>query len=52
MAWGAGLLGGPAVGGFAYERIGFARLTVAWGVGLLIVTAVIQRHGSRIAVRR
>ena len=52
MAWGAGLLGGPAVGGFAYERIGFARLTIAWGIALLIITTVIQRLGSRIAVRR
>ena len=25
MAWGAGLLGGPALGGFLFERIGFRR---------------------------
>ena len=30
MAWGAGLLGGPAVGGFLYERIGFRALSLAW----------------------
>jgi len=30
MAWGAGLLGGPAVGGFLYERIGFTALSLAW----------------------
>jgi MFS transporter, DHA1 family, solute carrier family 18 (vesicular amine transporter), member 1/2 len=38
MAWGAGLLAGPALGGFAYERIGFSRLTLAWAPGLLLVT--------------
>src|SRR5262249_7528959 len=26
MAWGVGLLGGPAVGGFLFERLGFSRL--------------------------
>jgi DHA1 family solute carrier family 18 vesicular amine transporter 1/2 len=30
VAWGAGLLGGPAVGGFLYERLGFAALALAW----------------------
>jgi multidrug resistance protein len=30
MAWGAGLLGGPAIGGFLYERIGFTALSLAW----------------------
>jgi DHA1 family solute carrier family 18 vesicular amine transporter 1/2 len=38
MAWGAGLLGGPAIGGFAYERMGFPRLAIVWGVLLLAVT--------------
>jgi multidrug resistance protein len=30
FAWGAGLLAGPALGGFLFERLGFAGLTVAW----------------------
>jgi multidrug resistance protein len=45
MAWGAGLLSGPAAGGWAYERIGFARLTLAWGVGLAAVTLLVARIG-------
>jgi MFS family permease len=48
MAWGAGLLSGPAIGGVAYERIGFGRLAVAWGVALLVVTWQVAR-GSQIA---
>jgi MFS transporter, DHA1 family, solute carrier family 18 (vesicular amine transporter), member 1/2 len=30
MAWGAGLLGGPAIGGFLYERMGFTALSLMW----------------------
>src|SRR4030095_6128793 len=30
LAWGVGLLGGPALGGFLFERVGFARLVAAW----------------------
>jgi MFS transporter, DHA1 family, solute carrier family 18 (vesicular amine transporter), member 1/2 len=30
VAWGAGLLGGPAAGGFVYERIGFMALSLVW----------------------
>jgi len=30
LAWGAGLLGGPALGGFLFEHIGFAWLTIMW----------------------
>jgi MFS transporter, DHA1 family, solute carrier family 18 (vesicular amine transporter), member 1/2 len=43
MAWGAGLLGGPALGGFVYERIGFASLTLVWAPALLIVTLLLAR---------
>ncbi len=38
MAWGAGLLGGPAVGGFLYDRLGLARLVLIWAPALLAVT--------------
>jgi len=38
MAWGAGLLGGPAVGGFLFERLGFGRLALAWAPALLLVS--------------
>jgi MFS transporter, DHA1 family, solute carrier family 18 (vesicular amine transporter), member 1/2 len=47
MAWGAGLLGGPAVGGFLFERLGFARLTIVWAPVLLVITWVLARVQSR-----
>jgi len=43
MAWGAGLLGGPALAGFIFERIGFARLTLLWAPALLIVSVLLAR---------
>ncbi len=43
LAWGAGLLGGPAVGGYLFERIGFANLAIAWGPGLVIVSVLLSR---------
>ena len=49
MAWAVGLLGGPAVGGFLFERIGFARLTLAWAPVLALVTwwlGSVQSHHS------
>jgi MFS family permease len=41
MAWGAGLLGGPALGGFLFERMGFAQLALAWGPSLVVVMFVL-----------
>jgi multidrug resistance protein len=46
MAWGAGLLGGPAVGGFWYERLGFSRLAFVWAPALLLVTWLLARVKS------
>lgn len=46
MAWGAGLLAGPAIGGLLYERLGFSRLTFAWAPGLLLVTFLLTRVRS------
>ena len=43
MAWAVGLLGGPAAGGFLFERIGFARLTLAWAPLLVLVTWLLGR---------
>ena len=43
MAWAVGLLGGPAVGGFLFERFGFARLTLAWAPALVLVTWLLGR---------
>jgi MFS transporter, DHA1 family, solute carrier family 18 (vesicular amine transporter), member 1/2 len=36
MAWGAGLMSGPAVAGFVFERQGFARLTLIWSIVLVL----------------
>ena len=50
MAWGAGLLAGPAIAGFVYERAGFAWLTLLWAPLLLIVSLLLARVQS--GVRR
>jgi MFS transporter, DHA1 family, solute carrier family 18 (vesicular amine transporter), member 1/2 len=46
LAWGAGLLSGPAAGGFLYERIGFTPLTFLWGPLLVIVALLLARVRS------
>ena len=43
LAWGAGLLGGPAAGGYLYERIGFTKLSVAWSPVLILVACALSR---------
>jgi MFS family permease len=43
MAWGAGLLGGPALSGFLFERIGFGWLMLIWAPPLVIVTWLLGR---------
>src|SRR5262249_14422870 len=47
MAWGVGLLGGPAVGGFLFERLGFSRLVLVWAPPLLLITWLLARVQSR-----
>jgi len=46
LAWGVGLLAGPAIGGFVFERIGFARLLIAWGPAVAVVTFALARVRS------
>ena len=46
MAWGAGLLGGPALGGFLFERMGFGWLMLIWAPPLLVVTWLLGRVQS------
>jgi len=41
MAWGAGLLTGPAIAGFVFERAGFIQLTLLWAPLLLIVSLLL-----------
>lgn len=43
VAWSAGLLIGPAIGGAAFERLGFTVLTVAWAAALLPLTLLLAR---------
>jgi len=51
MAWGAGLLSGPAIGGFLYERMGFTHLILAWSPTLVVVTLLLARVQSGRGVR-
>ena len=46
VAWGAGLLGGPAIGGFVYERLGFTALSLAWAPLPLAVSWLLLRAGG------
>ncbi|MBI2834007.1 MAG: MFS transporter [Acidobacteria bacterium] len=43
VAWGAGVLVGPALGGFLYERIGFQWLCLVWAPCLVTAAWVIGR---------
>jgi MFS transporter, DHA1 family, solute carrier family 18 (vesicular amine transporter), member 1/2 len=52
VAWGAGLMGGPAVGGYLFERVGFARLLLMWAPVLVVVTGVLTRVQSPPLSRR
>ena len=46
MAWGAGLLGGPALSGFMFERMGFGWLMLMWAPPLAVVTWLLGRLQS------
>jgi len=46
LAWGAGLLGGPALGGFLFERIGFRSILFTWAPALALVTTLLWRVKS------
>jgi MFS family permease len=46
VAWGMGLLGGPAVGGFLFERLGFGRLMLAWAPMVVMATLLVARLGA------
>jgi DHA1 family solute carrier family 18 vesicular amine transporter 1/2 len=46
MAWGAGLLSGPALGGFLFERMGFGWLLLVWSPPLVGVAWLLARVQS------
>ena len=43
VAWGVGLLVGPALGGVLFERIGFQNLTLSWSPAVLLLTVLVAR---------
>ena len=47
FAWGIGLLAGPAIGGFAFERLGFEGLTLLWMPAVLAITFLLARAATR-----
>ncbi|HVC21070.1 MAG TPA: hypothetical protein VNE16_13410, partial [Vicinamibacterales bacterium] len=46
VAWACGLLAGPAIGGFLFERIGFEALALVWAPTLILTTIVIAVVGD------
>jgi MFS transporter, DHA1 family, solute carrier family 18 (vesicular amine transporter), member 1/2 len=49
VAWGAGLLGGPALSGFLFERMGFGWLMLIWAPPLLTVAWLLGRVQSSLS---
>ncbi len=47
MAWGVGLLAGPALGGLLFDRLGFATLGVVWAPALALVSLGLTRLKSK-----
>ena len=45
-AWAVGLLVGPAVGGFVFERAGFGALLGAWAAAAILLTVLLGRVQS------
>ena len=43
VGWGVALLAGPALGGFLFEQLGFARLTMYWAPAMLVITLLLAR---------
>jgi DHA1 family solute carrier family 18 vesicular amine transporter 1/2 len=43
VAWAIGLLVGPALGGFLYERLGFTELTLIWAPVVIAIALVLAR---------
>jgi len=43
VAWAVGLLLGPALGGYLYERLGFTTLTLLWAPAVVIIGFILSR---------
>jgi MFS family permease len=51
FAWALGLLIGPALGGFLYERLSFALLVIAWapvGIAAAVTLARVRNPSATI----
>lgn len=47
-AWGVGLLAGPALGGWLFERLGFPTLMIGWSAAVLVAVLVLWRVQSHV----
>jgi MFS transporter, DHA1 family, solute carrier family 18 (vesicular amine transporter), member 1/2 len=43
VAWAVGLLAGPAIGGFLYDRLGFTVLSLMWAPAVVLIALVLSR---------
>jgi predicted MFS family arabinose efflux permease len=50
--WAVGLLGGPALGGYLYERMHFSTLALAWAAVVAAITLTLPVFRSASTVRR
>jgi MFS family permease len=50
--WAVGLLAGPPLGGYLYERIGFSSLTLRWSVVVAAITLALPVFRSVSTARR
>jgi MFS family permease len=47
VAWGIGMLAGPAAGGFLFERMGFTRMSLVWAPVVILMASLFARAGRR-----
>ena len=52
VAWAIGLLTGPAIGGYGYDRLGFTRLTLVWAPVVIAVAFALSRVDAGLERRR
>jgi DHA1 family solute carrier family 18 vesicular amine transporter 1/2 len=50
-AWGVGLLGGPALGGWLFDRVGFAALATGWAIVTIVATIALARLNSKVRLK-
>jgi DHA1 family solute carrier family 18 vesicular amine transporter 1/2 len=50
-AWGVGLLGGPALGGWLFERVGYATLATGWAIVAIVATIALTRLNAKVRLK-